>query len=274
MPQVFYLKELDSDFAPVQVKKEPSKPSTASKPVASSKATAMPKPYPATKPRASSSRKRKETDSPATSKAFPYENHRFLESSGFMTSFLNQGLERLTKLYEEACGVNKMLEAKLKNAETTIADQGMIVTIKSQNYEDKFKEVTLEAHISIKKANQDAQAKLDAAQLQHEQDMNSYREGLKGSVVISLLLSRLKMVYKAKAMGFECPSWNIDAWEAKLKDLDGNPVEYPANHETGASSKAAEVVAEAGGEAGKDPMVKANAGAGGDGEAAVEGATA
>ncbi|KAJ0788487.1 hypothetical protein HanPI659440_Chr05g0192281 [Helianthus annuus] len=122
MPQVFDLEELDSYSTLVQVKKEPSKPSTASKPVASSKAMAMPKPSPATKPRASSSRKRKEIGSPATSEAFPYENHRFLESSGFMTSFLNQGLERLTNLFEEYCGVNKMLEAKLKKDETTIAD--------------------------------------------------------------------------------------------------------------------------------------------------------
>ncbi|KAJ0610796.1 hypothetical protein HanHA300_Chr01g0007861 [Helianthus annuus] len=116
LPQVFDLEELDSYSAPVQVKKEPSKPSTVSKPATSSKATAMPKPSPATKPCASNSRKRKETDSPATSEAFSYKNHGFLEFSGFMTSFLNQGLERLTNLYEEACGVNKMLEARLKKA--------------------------------------------------------------------------------------------------------------------------------------------------------------
>ncbi|KAJ0626043.1 hypothetical protein HanHA89_Chr01g0008551 [Helianthus annuus] len=168
MPQVFYLEELDSYSAPVQVKKEPSKPSTVSKPATSSKATAMSKPSPATKPRASSSRKRKETDSPATSEAFPYKNHGFLEFSGFMTSFLNQGLERLTNLYEEACGVNKTLEAKLKKAEVTIADRGMIDADKSQHYEDKFKAVTQEAQVAVKKANQDAQATLDATQLQHE----------------------------------------------------------------------------------------------------------
>ncbi|MFS7918077.1 hypothetical protein Hanom_Chr03g00196651 [Helianthus anomalus] len=66
-------------------------------------------------------------DSPATSETFPYENHGFSEASGFMTSFLNQGLEHLMHLYEEACGLNKMLEYKLKKAEVTIADQGMIV---------------------------------------------------------------------------------------------------------------------------------------------------
>ncbi|KAM0070828.1 hypothetical protein Hdeb2414_s0001g00017811 [Helianthus debilis subsp. tardiflorus] len=206
MPQDFYLEELDDYSAHVQVKKEPSKPCTASKPATSSKETAMPKPSPAIKPRASSSRKRKETDSPATSEAFPDENHGFLESSGFMTSFLNQGLGRLTNLYEEACGVNKMLEAKLKKVEVTIADQGMIAAAKSQHYEDKFKVVTLEAQITVKKANQDAQAKLDAAQLEHEQDMNSYQEGLKGPVMISLLQARLKMAYEAKVVGFECPS--------------------------------------------------------------------
>ncbi|MFS7936921.1 hypothetical protein Hanom_Chr05g00421421 [Helianthus anomalus] len=187
-----------------------------------------------------------------------------------MTFFLNQGLERLENLYEEACGVNKMLEAKLKNAEVTLTDKGMIVAAKSQHYKDKLKAVTQEAQAAIKKANQDAHAKMDVAQLQHEQDMNSYREGLKGSLVISLLEARLKMAYEAKAMGFECPTWNIDAWEAKLKVLGGNPVEYPAKPEAGASSKETEVATEVGGEACKDPRVEANAGAGGDDEAVVE----
>ncbi|MFS7929130.1 hypothetical protein Hanom_Chr04g00328891 [Helianthus anomalus] len=122
IPEVFVLEELDSYFGPVQVKKEPSKPSIASKPVTSSKAIAVPKPSPVTKPHASSSRKRKETDSPASSETFHYENHGFLESRGFMTSFLNQGLEHLTSLYEESCWLNKMLEVKLKKVETTIAD--------------------------------------------------------------------------------------------------------------------------------------------------------
>ncbi|MFS7968365.1 hypothetical protein Hanom_Chr09g00796571 [Helianthus anomalus] len=188
-----------------------------------------------------------------------------------MTSFLNHGLERLTNIYEEACEVNKMLEAKLKKVEVTIADQGMIVVAKSQHYEDKLKAVTQEAQAAVKKANRVAHDKLDVAKLQHEQDMNSYWEGLKGSVVISLLQARLKMAYEAKAMGFECPTWNIDAWEAKLKNLGGNPVEYPSKPEAGASSKVAEVAAKACGEAGKDPMVEADAGAGVDGEVVVEG---
>ncbi|KAF5789160.1 hypothetical protein HanRHA438_Chr09g0378871 [Helianthus annuus] len=103
------------------------------------------------KTRASSARKRKETDSLATSETFPYENRGFNEASGFMTSFLNQGLERLMHLYEEACGLSKMLESKLKKAEVTIADQGMIAAAKSQHYEDKFKAVTQEAQTAIKK---------------------------------------------------------------------------------------------------------------------------
>ncbi|KAJ0816415.1 hypothetical protein HanLR1_Chr00c0535g0757731 [Helianthus annuus] len=123
MPEVFDLEELESYSGPALIKKEPTrKPSTASKPSTSSKPAVMPKPSPATKPRASSSRK-KETDSPVTStEAFPYENHGFLQSSGFMTSFLNLGLERLTNLYEEACGMVKMLDVKLKKAKITIVD--------------------------------------------------------------------------------------------------------------------------------------------------------
>ncbi|MFS7929553.1 hypothetical protein Hanom_Chr04g00333841 [Helianthus anomalus] len=145
------------------LKKEPSPKATTSSKPTSSKAVAIPKPSPATKTRVSSVRKRKEMDSPATFETFPYENHRFNEAIGFMTSFLNQGLERLMHLYEEACGLNKMLEVKLKKAEVTIADQGMIVAAKSQHYEDKFKEMTQEHQSAINKANQDPQAKLDAA---------------------------------------------------------------------------------------------------------------
>ncbi|MFS7906140.1 hypothetical protein Hanom_Chr01g00055781 [Helianthus anomalus] len=131
-PEVSDLEELDSYSGPVQVIKEPSpKPATSSKPV-SSKATAVPKPSTATKPRGSSSRKRKESDSPATSEVFPYENHGFLESSRFMTCFLNQGLERLMCLCEDSCGLNKMLLAKLKKVETAIVDQGAITAAKSQ----------------------------------------------------------------------------------------------------------------------------------------------
>ncbi|MFS7936035.1 hypothetical protein Hanom_Chr05g00410631 [Helianthus anomalus] len=51
-----------------------------------------------------------------------------------MTGFLNQGLERLVFLYEDACGLNTMLESKLKKAEATIADQAAIATAKSEHY--------------------------------------------------------------------------------------------------------------------------------------------
>ncbi|MFS7947487.1 hypothetical protein Hanom_Chr06g00548841 [Helianthus anomalus] len=122
IPKVFDLDELDSYSSPAPVKTYPSpKPSTASKPSTSSKPAVIPKPSPATKPHASSSRKRKDTDSPATStEAFPYKNHEFLESSGFRTSFLNQGLEHLTNLYKEACGAVKMLEVKLKKLKSPL----------------------------------------------------------------------------------------------------------------------------------------------------------
>ncbi|KAF5755802.1 hypothetical protein HanXRQr2_Chr17g0806951 [Helianthus annuus] len=135
----FELEELDSYSGPVQVKQEANpKPAVTSKPT-SSKAIAASKPSTASKPRGSSSRKRKEPDSPAASDVFPFENHGFSESSKFMTAFLNQGLERLVFLYEDSCGLNKMLEARLKKAEATVADQAAITTAKSQHYEDKYK---------------------------------------------------------------------------------------------------------------------------------------
>ncbi|MFS7984290.1 hypothetical protein Hanom_Chr11g00984781 [Helianthus anomalus] len=37
------------------------------------------------------------------------------------------------------------------------------------------------------------------------------------------------MAYEARTMDFECPSWNVNAWEAKLKDLGGNPVNILLN---------------------------------------------
>ncbi|MFS8030404.1 hypothetical protein Hanom_Chr17g01533631 [Helianthus anomalus] len=77
------------------------KPAVTSKP-SSSKVIVASKPSTASKPRSSSSRKRKEPDSPASSDVFPFENHGFSESSKFMTGFLNQGLERLVFLYEDS----------------------------------------------------------------------------------------------------------------------------------------------------------------------------
>ncbi|KAJ0601153.1 hypothetical protein HanIR_Chr03g0125141 [Helianthus annuus] len=110
-------------------------------------------------------------DSPAASETFSLETHGFSEA----TSFLKQGLERLMHLYEDACGLNKMLEIKLEKAEASIADQGAIAATKSQHYEDKFKAMTQEHQAALHKANEDAQAKLDAALLQYQQDMSSYR---------------------------------------------------------------------------------------------------
>ncbi|MFS8008332.1 hypothetical protein Hanom_Chr14g01271451 [Helianthus anomalus] len=139
--EVFDLEDLDSYSGVVQVKQESNpKPADTSKPT-SSKTAAVPKPSTATKPCGSSSRKRKEPDSPAVSDVFPYENHGFLESIKFMTGFLNHGLERLVYLYEDSCGLNKMLEAKLKKVETIIADPAAIAIAKSQHYEDKYKGV-------------------------------------------------------------------------------------------------------------------------------------
>ncbi|KAM0064540.1 hypothetical protein Hdeb2414_s0003g00104131 [Helianthus debilis subsp. tardiflorus] len=134
----FQLEELDSYSGPVQVKQEANpKPTVTSKPT-SSKAAAVPKPSTASKPRGSCSRKRKEPDSLAASDLFPFENHGFSESSKFMTGFLNRGLEQLVFLYEDSCGLNKMLEAKLKKVETTITDQAAIATSKSEHYEAKI----------------------------------------------------------------------------------------------------------------------------------------
>ncbi|MFS8018151.1 hypothetical protein Hanom_Chr15g01388781 [Helianthus anomalus] len=92
--------------------------------------------------------------------------------------------------------------------------------------------------------------------------MNSYREGLKGSVVISLLQARLKMAYEARALGFECPPWNVNAWEARLKDLGKNPVEVPAKPLVEEPSQAAEKAVDAGGDAGKNAGGDPGAGAG------------
>ncbi|KAJ0785917.1 hypothetical protein HanOQP8_Chr02g0048891 [Helianthus annuus] len=150
------LEELDSYSGHAQVKKEPSKASTASKSVTCSKETAAPKPSPIVKTRALSSRKRKEPDSPVASDVFPYENHGFRESSKYMTDFLNQGLERLVHLYEDSCGLVKMLEIKLKKAETDVADPTTIAAAKSKHYEDKYKAMTQEHQATIKKITQEA----------------------------------------------------------------------------------------------------------------------
>ncbi|MFS8025291.1 hypothetical protein Hanom_Chr16g01473261 [Helianthus anomalus] len=205
IPEVFDLDKLDSYSDQVQVKKEPSPKAAASSKPSSSKAIVIPKPSPATRPWSSSSRKRKEPDSP--------------------------GLERLVHLYQESCGLNKTLESKLKKAEVTISDQGMIAAAKSRHYEEKSKAMTQEHQSALNEAALQAQSDLDAAHAQHKQDMVNYQESLKSSVVISLFQARLKMAHEAKALGFECPSRDISAWVTKLKNLGGTSTK-PAAEES------------------------------------------
>ncbi|MFS8024190.1 hypothetical protein Hanom_Chr16g01460361 [Helianthus anomalus] len=112
----------------------------------------------------------------------------------FKTGFLNQGLERLVFLFEDACGLNTMLESKMKKVKATIADQAAIDTAKSEHYEAKYKTMVQEHQSTLQKITHEAQAKSNTAQVQHEQDMASYRESLKNSVAISLLQARLKNV--------------------------------------------------------------------------------
>ncbi|KAJ0815085.1 hypothetical protein HanPSC8_Chr17g0793381 [Helianthus annuus] len=127
-----------------------------------------------------------------------------------------------------------------------------------------------EHQAALQKVTHEALARSDAAQVQHEQDMASYRESFKNSVIISLLQARLKMAYEAMALGVECPSWNIKAWETKLKDLGGNPMEPPskpaAEEPTKATEKVDDVGAlkDAGGDAGDDAEDDAGRNAGED----------
>ncbi|MFS7962158.1 hypothetical protein Hanom_Chr08g00723371 [Helianthus anomalus] len=218
--------------------KSSSDMSTVTSKPTSSKATVFLKPSTASKPSGSSSRKRKEHDSPAASDVFPFENHGFSESNKFMTSFLNQGVERLVFLCEDSCGLNRMLEGKLRKAEITIADQAAIATAKLEHYEAKYKAITQVHRAAIKKITHEAQAKSDAAQVENG--------------------------HEDKALGFECPSWNVEAWEVKLRDLGGNPVEHPSKPVVEEPSKAGEIVTDAGGDAEKDVGADLGPGAGGD----------
>ncbi|MFS8019506.1 hypothetical protein Hanom_Chr15g01404561 [Helianthus anomalus] len=52
-----------------------------------------------------------------------------------------QGLHHLLHLYTDSCGTTKLYEAKIKQLETTIADQGTIVEAKTRHYEDKLKKL-------------------------------------------------------------------------------------------------------------------------------------
>ncbi|KAJ0814904.1 hypothetical protein HanPSC8_Chr17g0791221 [Helianthus annuus] len=111
-----------------------------------------------------------------------------------MTSFLNKGLNHLLILYTEGCKAGKILEAKLKKSEITITDQGKIAEAKTHHYENKLKKVAL-----------DADVKLATVQINHEQEMVSFRDGLKNYAMVSLLQARIKMTYEAKEASFECP---------------------------------------------------------------------
>ncbi|KAJ0482232.1 hypothetical protein HanOQP8_Chr13g0491861 [Helianthus annuus] len=220
VPILLDLEELDSYPTPVQVKKE-TPTATSSKPAA------VPKPN--LKSHTSTSKKRNgsETTTPASSEGF-FEELSFTESLEPMTSFLN-----------------KLQEAR-KQLETTIANQGTIAEAKTQHYEDKLKKVT-----------QDVEVKLAAAHVEHDQAMISFQEGIKNSAVVSLLQARMKIAYEAKETSLECPSWPVDSWVAKLMELGGNLVSYPVKAGVGETSKAAEVVDEAGEkkDAGEDAAV-------------------
>ncbi|MFS7968486.1 hypothetical protein Hanom_Chr09g00798031 [Helianthus anomalus] len=86
----FQLDELDSYSSLAPVKQETNrKPAVTPKPT-SLKNTTEPKAPPTSRTRASSSKKRKEADYPATAHVFPFENYGFTESSKFMIGFLNQ----------------------------------------------------------------------------------------------------------------------------------------------------------------------------------------
>ncbi|MFS7916224.1 hypothetical protein Hanom_Chr02g00174651 [Helianthus anomalus] len=98
----------------------------------------------------------------------------------------------------------------------------------------------------LKKVTLDAEVELAATQVEHEKAMSSFRDGLKNSAVVSLLQARIKMAYEAKDAGFECPTWSVDSWVAKLSDLGGSHVPYPTKYGTGEPLKEAEAAVEAG----------------------------
>ncbi|MFS7942821.1 hypothetical protein Hanom_Chr06g00493011 [Helianthus anomalus] len=134
----------------------------------SSKPTTAPKSTPQPRACASSSKKRKGSKTAtAAPGGFSYEDLSFTDSLEPMISFLHKII---------------------------ISDQGKIADTKTQYYEDKLKKVT-----------QDAEVKLAAGQVDHEQTMISFRDGVKNSAVVSLLQARIKMAYEAKEAGLECP---------------------------------------------------------------------
>ncbi|KAJ0576238.1 hypothetical protein HanOQP8_Chr05g0179651 [Helianthus annuus] len=227
VPILLDLEELDSYPTPVNIKKETPA-------VTSSKPATIPKPSPRTRASTSKKRKGSVTTTPA-SKGFSYEELSFTESLEPMASFLNKRLQHLLHLYTDVCETAKLQEARIKQLKTTVTDQGTIAEAKTRHYEDKLKKVT-----------QDAEVKLAAAHVEHEQTMIYFRVGIDNSAVVSLLQARIKMAYEAKETCLECPTWLVDSWVAKLKELGGNPVPYPAKAGAGETSKAAEVADKAG----------------------------
>ncbi|KAF5809935.1 hypothetical protein HanRHA438_Chr04g0173281 [Helianthus annuus] len=152
VPILLDLEELDGYPTPVQVKKETSA-------VTSSKPAAAPRPNLRTRASTSKKRKGSETTAP-TSEGFSYEELSFTESLEPMPSFLNKViscLQHLLHLYTEACETMKLQEVRIKQLDTTVADQGTIDEAKTRHYKDKLKKVT-----------QDAEVKLAAAQLNHD----------------------------------------------------------------------------------------------------------
>ncbi|MFS7930541.1 hypothetical protein Hanom_Chr04g00345531 [Helianthus anomalus] len=141
VPILLDLEELDCYPTLVQVKKE-TPTGTSSQP------TVVPKPNPKSRTSMSKKRKGSETTTPA-SEGFSYEELSFTESLEPMTSFLNKGLQHLLHLYTDACGTAKLQEARIKQLETTIADQGTIVEAKTRHYEDKLKKVTQVVEVKL-----------------------------------------------------------------------------------------------------------------------------
>ncbi|KAJ0682489.1 hypothetical protein HanPI659440_Chr16g0647911 [Helianthus annuus] len=225
VPVYLDLDELDSYPTPTIVKKE-APAATSSKPLLAPKANP--------RTRASTAKKRKGLEvSAPSSEGFSYDDLSFTDSLEPMTSFLNKGLQHLLHLYNDACGTVALHEARIKQLESTVADQGAIAEAKSRHYESLLKKVT-----------QEAEVKLATVQMDHDQAMINFREGIKTSAIVSLLQARIKMAYEAKETGLVCPAWPVDSWVAKLKELGGKAV--PLSVEAGESSKSAEVVDQAG----------------------------
>ncbi|KAJ0541320.1 hypothetical protein HanRHA438_Chr09g0385031 [Helianthus annuus] len=123
VPILLDLDEHDSYPTPTNVKKQTPA-------AASSKPAAVPKPNPRTRASTPKKRKGSDTTTPA-SEGFSYEELSFIVSLEPMTSFLNKGLQHLLHLYTDARGTLKLQEVRIKQLETTVADQGTIAEAKT-----------------------------------------------------------------------------------------------------------------------------------------------